>query len=133
MSRGEARTSRIAWEELRSSGELGRAQAMYVTVIANSAEGLTHRQATQAVFDQYGRRLSARNGGFGGLVDAGFLTVVGEVRCEVTGKLVNVYDWTGRTSPRPSRDEFVKCESCGGAGGHMKKVYYDQAQGDLFQ
>jgi len=107
---------------------------MYVEVIAMSEDGLTHRQATEAIFIAYGKRYSARNGGLGGLVDAGFLKVVGERTCDVTGKLVSVYDWTGRVTPRPSKDEFVQCDSCEGKGGHVKKVYYDEpVQTDLFQ
>lgn len=130
--RGKERTSMIAFEELKESGDLSRAQAMYVAVIANSENGLTHRQANDAVFQEYGRRLSARNGNFIELIESGFLVVTGQSECEVTKKLVNVYDWTGRTTPLPSRDEWVSCEKCGGKGGHMKKVYSAQPAGDLF-
>ena len=131
--RGQERTSRLAYDQIKESGELGRAQAMYLTVIANSENGMTHRQANQAVFQEFGRRLSARNGNFIDMISAGFLKVIGQTECDVTHKQVNVYDWTGRTTPLPSREEWVTCEKCEGKGGHMKKIYSAQPVGDFFK
>ena len=95
-----------AYEEIKESGYIGKAQAMYMSVFCGSTRlPLTHLQATKLVEKRFFVKMPERNGRVAELEEKGFLEKFDHVVCEFTGKTVNRWQWTGRTNPLPQRVE----------------------------
>lgn len=134
------RCSILSYDELKASGQLGKAQAMYLHVFA-TAEGmpiyfepgslnyvrplgsLTHREATKRVEEIFGKKMPARNGRIAELEERGFLMKVGTTIDNWSKKTVNLWIWTGRTTPFEAREEWTPCAHCEGKGGRVVKKY----------
>lgn len=132
--------SRLSYEELKKSGKLGKNQALYLMVFMRAYQllgsGLTHYEATQAVFNQFQIHMPARNGRIAELTRLGFLKKHTVKYCEKTKRLVNTWIWTKRTTPYEWREEWQACEHCNGKGGSLKRVFEAPpltSPGDLFR
>lgn len=116
-------TSAKAYDELKSSGELGKSQAMYLVVFMSTGAPLSHLQATHYVEQMFGKKMPARNGRIAELEERGFIRKHDVEECPVTKKSVNRWIWTGRTTPLESKDEWRECRHCEGKGGKVERVY----------
>lgn len=124
--------SSAAYQALKASGKLGKAQAQYLRVFMDHPEGYTHAQATLAVYNNTGRSYPARNGRIAELAKLGFIKKNGTAP-GACGTLVNVWVWTGRTEPLPVEGAWIKCCHCDGKGGKYGDVPVSENQGDFLK
>lgn len=118
------RCSVLSFEELKKSGQLGKAQAMYLQIFMECRAALTHKNATWMVNDAFSSKMPARNGRIAELEQLGFLKKHDTVIDRETKKRVNRWIWTGRTTPFESKPEWIECSHCEGKGGRMELIYY---------
>lgn len=119
-------TSALALEELKTSGKIGNAQAMYLSIYADGVlvqggpvvlrRALSHFDATLGVKNVFGVEMPARNGRIAELEAMGFLKKHDVVRCPKTKKMVNRWIWTGRTTPLATENVRERCAHCDGKG-----------------
>lgn len=118
--------SSMSYDEIKKTGYVGDRQADYLFVFRMLNKPMTHREATDQVFIILGRRQPARNGRIAELEEMGFLIKLDREKMvldEKTGKMVNQWVFSGRTTPYPARIENVACQCCQGTGYVRKKVY----------
>ena len=129
------RCSSESYEKLKQSGDLGRSQAMYLSVFMDHRKPMTHLEATEKVYQTFGVFLPPRNGRLTELQSMGFIEKQDVVFCKETQRSVNRWWWTGRKKPLESKKEWRECNHCKGKGGRVEKVYFegsDTIQRDLF-
>ena len=119
-----------AYEEIIRSGYLGKRQAVVLEFFIQAKRPMT---ATQAV-ENFGRTVSeTTRTRISELTHMGFLRKIEHSECELTGKIVNKWVYTGRRAPKPKRLSRVTCLKCAGTGVVETEVYYDEGpeQGEL--
>jgi len=125
-----------AYEEIIQSGSLSERLAMYLSVFVDAhPESMTAREATEMVKEKFGFDfpVSSYVARCSDLSNMGFLKAVDIVRCEISGKRVNKWAYTGRRAPYNSEVMEVECPNCKGRGMVEKKVYLPEStQMDLF-
>ena len=127
-------TSSLALQDMKDTKKINEHQAMYMYVFTyKDMPTISHIKATSLVLEIFGKKLPARNARIRELELRGLVCKDGREKCPSTGKLVNLYRYTGRTTALESRMEWVRCDKCEGKGGHMARVYYEeQGQKEMF-
>lgn len=116
-------TSKAAYEAVKASGELGKAQRYYLAAFIASERPMSHAEATRAVLDRFGQIYPPRNGRISELEQMGLLEKRDQDGVGRTGKPVNRWAWTGRLRPHKRRVRWTTCDRCGGSGRVLKGVY----------
>lgn len=128
-------TSSASHEQEEKSGRIGQAQQIFWETFKEFGP-LTARQAIKIIAQERGVVYQQRCGRIAELTNMGLLELHDVVIDDVSGKRVNRWSATGRTTPLPMVCKFVECQKCGGKGGEFKSVYVREGkeqQGEMFQ
>lgn len=123
--------STLAYESLKKSGRLSRAQAMYLAIFKEFPDrAMSHEEATGLVYDHFRIMYAPRNGRVRELEKKGFLKKVGTDLNEFHNR-VSVYQWTGRTEPLEMESVLEPCQHCGCTRKHRTMKAVDPKQGRM--
>ena len=126
-------TQSASHQEEQKSGRIGQAQQIFLNVFREFGP-LTARQAIVIIEDSKGIRYQQRCGRIAELENMGLLEKHDVVTDEASGKKVNRWISTGRTTPLPMVCKWTECLHCEGKGGAFKSVYVrESGQMEMFQ
>lgn len=125
-----------AWvyQEIVASGYVGKMQGLFLSVFVDAAEPLTAKQAVLQVVERLGPSKNQkweqhRNSHLewtprlAELEQRGFLRKYDIVVCDITGKRVNRWIYTGRREPLSHTIVEKSCSRCKGTGTVKVKEY----------
>ncbi len=129
--------SRWAYKEIMASGYVGRIQGLYLSVFVDAGEPLTAKQAVLQVVERMGLSALGKDDKWAQhrnshlewtprlseLEQMGFIQKYDIVECEITGKRVNRWIYTGSRKPLPFHIVDKSCPRCKGHGFVKVKEY----------
>lgn len=122
-------------EQEEQSGRIGQAQKHFWDIFKEYGP-LTSREAVKLIDTQKGIKYQQRCGRIAELTSMGLLELHDVVTDDTSGKRVNRWRASGRTTPLPMVCKFVECKHCEGKGGEFKSVYVREGkeqQKEMFQ
>lgn len=105
------------YEELVEEGYIGKRQAMVLSIFIEHRR-LTGLEAADLVAERFGsdiRNSETVRNRITELTAQGLLRKIEKVVSPLTSRVVNRWEWTGRTEPVPPPARF-KCPTCDGSG-----------------
>lgn len=128
-------TQSASHEQEERSGRIGHAQQIFLETFREYGP-LTARQVIAIIEQTKGVRYQQRCGRIAEIENMGLIEKYDVVVDEVSGKRVNRWIATDRTSPLPLVCKWVPCQHCQEKGGEFKSVYVRECkekQGEMFQ
>jgi hypothetical protein len=112
-----------AWSELIKTGQLGERQLLVLKVFTDR---YPNKIPASIAVEHLGRGVSEgiRNR-ITELVEMGYLEKKDKDKCPITGRMVNYFQWTGRTSPKQKQERTIICPHCHGSGRVTTEVFVE--------